>query len=302
LNLFVFTSRNGRTRQIPLSRRGSLPPRWAWSRSSSSPASWSAACSQPATEVELFAELRADRCCPAGRGRGHPRGSPGRNVDALAMRLGQLSAHITRLDALGQRLVSMAGLDDGEFNFGSQPPQGGPDPLEGEASLQSGEITLLLDELSGQIEDRSRQLDVLEALMFNRRLTDEVRPEGRPVRSGWMSSGFGYRTDPFNGKRTFHRGLDFVSPAGSDVLAVAAGVVTFSGKLANYGNMVEIDHGNGLVTRYGHNKENLVAVGDAVKKGEVIALVGSTGRSTAPHVHLEVFENGRPANPRRYVN
>jgi murein DD-endopeptidase MepM/ murein hydrolase activator NlpD len=116
-----------------------------------------------------------------------------------------------------------------------------------------------------------------------------------------MSSGFGYRTDPFTGKRSFHRGLDFVSPKGSDVLAVAAGVVTFSGKLANYGYMVEIDHGNGLVTRYGHNTENLVAVGDAIQKGEVIALVGSTGRSTAPHVHLEVFDNGRPVNPRQYL-
>src|SRR5690606_34677453 len=115
---------------------------------------------------------------------------------------------------------------------------------------------------------------------FNRRLSDDVRPEGRPITGGWMSSGFGYRTDPFTGKRAFHRGLDFVSPKGSDVMAVAAGVVTWSGKLRNYGNMVEIDHGNGLVTRYGHNDENLVSVGDAVKKGEVIARVGSTGRST----------------------
>jgi murein DD-endopeptidase MepM/ murein hydrolase activator NlpD len=301
LNLFVFTSRNGRTRQIPLSLRGLSAAAVGVVSLVFLAGLIVGRISQPATEVELFAELRAELLSQQAEVEAI-RAESGRTVDALAMRLGQLSAHITRLDALGQRLVSMAGLDDGEFNFGTQPPQGGPDPLEGEASLQSGEITLLLDELSGQIEDRSRQLDVLESLMFNRRLTDEVRPEGRPVRSGWISSGFGYRTDPFNGKRTFHRGLDFVSPAGSDVLAVAAGVVTFSGKLANYGNMVEIDHGNGLVTRYGHNKENLVAVGDAVKKGEVIALVGSTGRSTAPHVHLEVFENGRPANPRRYVN
>ena len=224
-----------------------------------------------------------------------------RNVDALAIRLGQLSAHIVRLDALGQRLVAMAGLEDGEFNFGTMPPQGGPDSMDGAASLQSGEIAELLDELQAQIEDRSRQLDVLEALLGNRRLSQEVRPEGRPIRGGWMSSGFGYRADPFTGKRAFHGGLDFVNHEGSDVLAIAAGVVTFSGRRGNYGNMIEIDHGNGLVTRYAHNKENLVAVGDAVKKGEVIGLVGSTGRSTAPHVHLEVLENGRVVNPRQYI-
>jgi murein DD-endopeptidase MepM/ murein hydrolase activator NlpD len=255
---------------------------------------------QPVSEPELFAELR--EALEAQRAEVEAvREQSDRNVDALAIRLGQLSAHIIRLDALGQRLVSMAGLEDGEFNFGSTPPQGGPDNLEASASLQSGEIAVLLDEIEGQIEDRSRQLDILEALLGNRRLSEEVRLEGRPIRSGWMSSGFGYRADPFTGKRAFHGGLDFVSPKGSDVLAIAAGVVTFSGKRANYGNLIEIDHGNGLLTRYGHNKENLVKVGDAVKKGEVIALVGSTGRSTAPHVHLEVIENGRPVNPRQYV-
>jgi len=300
LNLFVFTSRSGRTRQIPLSRRDLAVGALGVFAIVFLAGLTVGRMSQPASDAELFAKLRAELASQQVE-LDAVREQSGRNVDALAIRLGQFSAHITRLDALGQRLVSMAGLEDGEFNFGSLPPQGGPDNMEGAASLQSGEITYLLDELQGQIDDRTRQLDVLEALMFNRRLSDEVTLEGRPIRSGWMSSGFGYRTDPFTGKRAFHRGLDFVSPKGSDVLAIAAGVVTFAGELTNYGNMVEIDHGNGLVTRYGHNKRNLVAVGDAVKKGEVIALVGSTGRSTAPHVHLEVFENGRPANPRRYV-
>ena len=255
---------------------------------------------QPAPEQELFSALRAALAEQEAELES-VREQSGRNVDALAIRLGQLSAHIIRLDALGQRLVSMAGLEDGEFNFGSTPPQGGPDTFDGAASLQSGEIATLLEELESQIEDRSRQLDVLEALLGNRRLSEEVRLEGRPIRGGWMSSGFGYRTDPFTGKRSFHGGLDFVSPKGSDVLAIAAGVVTYSGKRANYGNLIEIDHGDGVVTRYAHNKENLVSVGDAVKKGEVIGLVGSTGRSTAPHVHLEVIENGRLVNPRQYV-
>lgn len=301
MNLVVFTSRNGRARQIPLSRRSFVAASIGVFALVFLAGLVLGRVLQPSDESELLTGMRQELLAQRAEIEA-VRAASGRNVDALAVRLGQLSAHIIRLDALGQRLVTMAGLEEGEFNFGGEPPQGGPDTLEGAASLQSGEIMVLLDELEGQIEDRSRQLDVLEALLFNRRLTEEVRPEGRPIRGGWMSSGFGYRTDPFSGKRAFHRGLDFVSPQGSDVLAVAAGVVTFSGSIANYGNMVEIDHGNGLVTRYGHNKENLVAVGDAVKKGEVIALVGSTGRSTAPHVHLEVFENGRPANPRRYVN
>lgn len=301
MNLVVFTSRNGRARQIPLSRRSFVAASIGVFALVFLAGLVLGRVLQPSNESELLSVMHEELLAQRAEIEA-VRAASGRNVDALAVRLGQLSAHIIRLDALGQRLVTMAGLEEGEFNFGGEPPQGGPDTLEGAASLQSGEIMVLLDELEGQIEDRSRQLDVLEALLFNRRLTEEVRPEGRPIRGGWMSSGFGYRTDPFSGKRAFHRGLDFVSPQGSDVLAVAAGVVTFSGSIANYGNMVEIDHGNGLVTRYGHNKENLVAVGDAVKKGEVIALVGSTGRSTAPHVHLEVFENGRPANPRRYVN
>jgi murein DD-endopeptidase MepM/ murein hydrolase activator NlpD len=301
LNLLVFTSRSGRARQVPLGVSGLVAASVAAFALVFLAGLVVGRKTQPDPEAEVFAELRATLAVQQGE-LDTVREESARNVDAMAARLGQLSAHIIRLDALGQRLVSMAGLDDGEFSFGSQAPLGGPDTLEGAASLQSGEIVVLLDELQGQIEDRSRQLDVLEALMANRRLSQQVSPDGRPVAAGWMSSGFGYRTDPFTGKRAFHRGLDFVSPKGSDVLAIAGGVVTFSGKQGNYGNMVEIDHGNGLVTRYGHNKENLVTAGEVVKKGDVIALVGSTGRSTAPHVHLEVFEHGRPVNPRRYVN
>jgi murein DD-endopeptidase MepM/ murein hydrolase activator NlpD len=167
--------------------------------------------------------------------------------------------------------------------------------------MESGEITRLLDDLQMQIEDRSHQLDVLEALMMNRRLTLEVSPEGRPINSGWMSSVYGYRTDPFTGRRDFHPGVDFAGRAGSDVLAVASGVVTWSGKRYNYGTMVEVDHGNGLVTRYGHNQENLVRVGEKVRKGQVIATMGSSGRSTGPNVHLEVLKDGRKVNPLKYL-
>jgi murein DD-endopeptidase MepM/ murein hydrolase activator NlpD len=300
VSMFIYTNRKGRTRQVPLTFREMVVASFALVALVFTAGLMYGRISQPEPEQAVFAELRAQLGAQQAE-LDTIRDTAGRNHDALAARLGQLSAHIIRLDALGQRLVGMAGLEDGEFNFGSEPALGGPEAIDQAASLQSGEIMVLLDELDNQIQDRSRQLDILEALMFNRRLTEAASLEGRPVRGGWMSSGFGYRTDPFTGKRSFHRGLDFVSPKGSDVLAVAAGVVTFSGKMANYGYMVEIDHGNGLVTRYGHNSENLVDVGDAVQKGEVIALVGSTGRSTAPHVHLEVFENGRPANPRQFL-
>jgi murein DD-endopeptidase MepM/ murein hydrolase activator NlpD len=301
MNFLVYTTRSGQTRQLALSRRSVVALGVVIFSLVFTAGLMAGRMVQPPTEVELFAQLRETLQAQVEEVEAI-REQSGRNVDALAMRLGQMSAHIIRLDALAQRLVTMAGLEDGEFNFGAQPPQGGPDSMEGGASMQSGEITMLLDELQDQIQDRSRQLDVLEALLFNRRLTDDVRPEGRPIRGGWMSSGYGFRTDPFTGKRAFHSGLDFVSPPGSDVLAVAAGVVTYSGKRANYGNLIEIDHGDGLVTRYAHNKRNLVSVGDAVKKGEAIAQVGSTGRSTAPHVHLEVLQHGRHVNPRQYVN
>lgn len=300
LNFFVYTTRDGRTRQVHLGLRQLVAGCVAVVALVFVAGLLAGRAMQPVPEAELFAELRASLESQRAELEAI-RSDSGRNLDALAARLGQLSAHIIRLDALGQRLVSMAGLEEGEFNFGAQPPLGGPDALETAASLQSGEINNLLDGLESQVEDRARQLDILEALMFNRRLSEASRLEGRPIRGGWASSGYGYRTDPFTGKRSFHGGLDFVSPKNSDVLSIAAGVVTFSGKMANYGYMVEIDHGSGLVTRYAHNNENLVAVGDAVRKGEVIALVGSTGRSTAPHVHLEVLENGRHVNPRQYA-
>jgi murein DD-endopeptidase MepM/ murein hydrolase activator NlpD len=300
LNLFVFTSRDGRTRQFPLNRRALFVGALGAFAFVFIAGMIAGRLLQP-PESEIFAELRAALEAQQAEVE-FIREDSTRTVDALAARIGQLSAHIIRLDALGQRLVNMAGLEDGEFNFGDEPPMGGPENSDAALGMHSGEIGVLITDLQGQIEDRTRQLDVLEALMHNRRLTAEVRPEGRPVNTGYMSSGYGFRTDPFHGRRAFHGGLDFVAPKGSDVLAVAAGVVTFAGRDGNYGNMVEIDHGNGLVTRYAHNKENLVGVGDAVKKGDLIALVGSTGRSTAPHVHLEVLENGRHVNPRKYVN
>ncbi|KPK58299.1 MAG: hypothetical protein AMJ59_15745 [Gammaproteobacteria bacterium SG8_31] len=223
------------------------------------------------------------------------------NLDALTARIGQLNAHVLRLDALGRRLVTMANLDDGEFNFDEPPGRGGPDAEDTGVSPESPEIAAMLDELALQVEDRSGQLTVLEQLLTSRWVSEEQRPEGRPVASGWLSSYFGKRADPFSGKQSFHGGIDFAGNEGSEVLAVAAGVVTWSGKRYGYGQMVEISHGNGLVTRYAHNKSNLVEVGDTVKKGQTIALMGRSGRATGPHVHFEVLKNDRKVNPLKYV-
>lgn len=223
------------------------------------------------------------------------------DVEALTARIGQLNAHILRLDALGRRLVTMAGLDDGEFNFDEPPARGGPDSENDILTPEPPDVTDMLNDLALQVEDRSDQLAVLEQLLAKRRVTQEQQPEGRPISSGWLSSYFGKRTDPFTGKQSFHAGIDFAGNEGSDVLAVAAGVVTWSGKRYGYGMMVEISHGNGLVTRYAHNKLNLVEVGETVKKGQVIAKMGHSGRATGPHVHFEVLKNDRKVNPLKYV-
>ena len=223
------------------------------------------------------------------------------NLDALSLKLGQMQARMIRLEALGSRLVEMGSLDAAEFNFGDLPAQGGGfDP----STLESSSVTDFvgaLEALAGKLEDRAPMFDALEALLLNEQLESQVHPRGRPVVSGWMSSAYGYRTDPLTGKKAFHFGVDFAGPAGSDVVAVAAGVVTVSDYRSGVGNIVEIYHGNGYTTRYAHNKKNLVAVGDAVRKGQTIAFMGNSGRSTGSHVHFEVLIDGKPVNPIKYV-
>lgn len=223
-------------------------------------------------------------------------------VDALAVRLGQLNAHVLRIDALGKRLTELADIDHREFNFDREPATGGPeDELAGSAAAQIPDVTAMFDDLERRLDLRSAQLAALENLMITRRLSEAIRPEGRPVRDGYISSYFGERQDPFTGHETLHKGLDFAGEAGSEVLAVGAGIVTWSGLREGYGWLVEVTHGNGLVTRYAHNARNLVNVGDTVSRGQRLALMGSTGRSTGPHVHFEVLRNGQPVDPLRYV-
>lgn len=241
-------------------------------------------------------ELRAGRAAIEGLRR-----DTQRDIDALALRLGTLQAHIARVDALGERLAARAGLAAEEFGFGAPPALGGAGIASDTADVALEELVGGLATLSAELQEREEKLVALEGLLMNRKLQAAVQPEGRPVASGWISSGFGVRTDPVNGKREFHRGIDFASRTGTEVLAVAAGVVTGAGRRAAYGNTVEISHGNGLVTRYSHNKENLVQVGDKVTKGQVIARMGSTGRTTGPHVHFEVARDGRVVNPLPYI-
>lgn len=225
-------------------------------------------------------------------------------INALTARLGAMQAQVIRLNALGNRLVDMAGLDKGEFDFSSQPPQGGPEQpsVLDERPLPLPTLTLSVDKLNRQLENRQEQLSVLEMMYRHRNLLDEVLPKGRPVSDGWISSYFGYRTDPFDGRREWHPGVDIAGKLGEPVVAVAAGIVTYAGKHGGYGNLVEINHGNGFVTRYGHNSKVKVAVGETVSKGQVVALMGSTGRSTGPHVHFEVWRYGKILNPIKYLS
>ena len=224
------------------------------------------------------------------------------HINALSLRLGQLQAHVIRIDALGDRLASMAKLDKGEFDFDQPPAQGGP--VSGFEVQVQDQMNLLtgMDELYKQLEDSEQQLSVLETMMLHSNLQKQVLPTGRPVKAGWTSSYFGIRNDPFTGKRAHHDGVDFAGKMGSDIVTVGAGVVTWSGDRYGYGKLVEIDHGNGYVTRYAHSRDILVKVGEKVEKGQIVAHMGSSGRSTGPHVHFEVLRNGRVVNPERYIS
>ncbi|MFT5085446.1 MAG: murein DD-endopeptidase MepM/ murein hydrolase activator NlpD [Lentisphaeria bacterium] len=225
-----------------------------------------------------------------------------RKIAALTLRVAELQARLLRLDALGERLTTMAKLDNGEFDFSRSPALGGPEHAIDDETVSPADFQDTLEVLGAKIEDRQQQLDTLEALLAKRKIQSDVFLAGRPVLSGWMSSNFGRRSDPFTGRIAWHEGVDFAGKEGSDIISVAAGVVTWSSERYGYGQMVELNHGNGFSTRYAHCKENLVKVGDVVKKGQIIALMGSSGRSTGPHVHFEVYKNGRPVDPSSYIH
>jgi murein DD-endopeptidase MepM/ murein hydrolase activator NlpD len=220
-------------------------------------------------------------------------------INAMAMRMGEVNAHMIRLDALGKRLTEMADIDSHEFDFDSAPPAGGPESAG--ATAQIPDLSTKLNDLEQKVALRDSQLSALENVILDRDLKKQTHPEGRPVSAGFISSYFGEREDPFSGEEAYHKGVDFAGSAGAGVMAVAAGVVTWAGNRTGYGNLVEINHGDGYVTRYAHNQRTLVTVGQTVKRGDPIALMGSTGRSTGPHVHFEVLRNGRQVDPLSFV-
>jgi murein DD-endopeptidase MepM/ murein hydrolase activator NlpD len=225
-------------------------------------------------------------------------------LEALTIRMASLQARLIRLDALGERLTNATGLDNGEFDFTQEPSVGGPEVSLGEgATFQMPDFLQELDELTRQIESRQQQLELLDAIMIEREHQSEFSVSGRPVNRGYISSTFGRRIDPFTGKLAWHEGVDFATgKTGEDVFAVAAGVVTYAGDRQGFGKMVRIDHGNGFETLYAHDQKVLVKVGDVVKKGQIVALSGSTGRSSGPHVHFEVHKNGRVVDPASYIH
>ena len=224
-----------------------------------------------------------------------------RSVRSLSLHISELQSRLVRLEALGERVAERAELDTDEFDFASIPALGGPVSEPAYTSVFSGDMAEQLQQLDTQLANREMQLGLLSALMMDRNLRELSAPSGLPASSGWISSHYGMRTDPFTGEQAWHNGVDIAGREGSAVLAVASGVVSFADSSTTYGNLIEITHDNGLVTLYAHNKEILVSQGSIVQKGQQIATMGSTGRSTGPHIHFEVFKNGRSVDPASYL-
>jgi murein DD-endopeptidase MepM/ murein hydrolase activator NlpD len=225
------------------------------------------------------------------------------HLSAMAMKLGDLQAQMLRLDNLGERLARLAGLKPQELPTlepGSVPGRGGPVPTL-RRDFTVDEFTTMLSRLSHQVDERSDQLGVLEALVVTDSANKKFLPTLSPIEDGWFSSNFGWRVDPFNGQQSFHEGIDFPAEVGTVIDAAASGKVIYADVHPAYGKMLEIDHGNGLVSRYAHCSTLLVKEGDLVMRGQRVATVGSTGRSTGPHLHFEVRLNGVPQNPARFL-
>jgi len=224
------------------------------------------------------------------------------NQVAVRTQLADMKSQLVGLGALGERLTEVAGIGSEEFDFSNGVSAGGPVDSHDHHGSFNYTVNQETSDFAHLLAERADQLQVLEKIILNEVQERESSVAGRPIVSGWLSSRYGYRTDPFTGKKAWHKGVDFAGREGADVIAVGAGVVTWAESRYGYGNLVEINHGNGLVTRYGHNKEIKVKPGDVVRKGQVISTMGSTGRSTGPHVHFEVYKHGRAVDPATYIN
>jgi murein DD-endopeptidase MepM/ murein hydrolase activator NlpD len=223
------------------------------------------------------------------------------NLNAMAAKLGQMQAQLLRLDTLGERLAKTAGFKPQEFMFDQTPGRGGAASNLPTYDLSLGDLTQQINVLTKQMEDRTEKLGILDSLMIVDSAKKKLLPSVLPIEGGWYSSNYGWRIDPISGVRAFHEGMDFMAEMGTPARAAAGGMVIYSDFHSQYGNMIEIDHGNGLVSRYAHLSKRLVKNGDVVLSGSTIGAVGSTGRSTGPHLHFEVRQNGAPLNPVQFL-
>lgn len=221
-----------------------------------------------------------------------------RDMNAMALRLAELQAQANRLNALGIRLTRDSKLSGGEFDFNRTPGAGGGEQAE---DVSAAELEKNLKQLQAEFETSSQQLSVLESMLFEQELELKSQPTTRPTDS-YVTSDFGYRMHPVLGGRAHHNGIDFEADIGDPVRSAGNGLIKFAGWKAGFGNVVEIDHQNGYVTLYAHNSAFVVKEGDIVRAGQVVAKAGSTGRSTGPHVHFEVLKEGRPVNPRAFLD
>jgi murein DD-endopeptidase MepM/ murein hydrolase activator NlpD len=219
----------------------------------------------------------------------------------MAVRMGQMQAQLLRLDTLGSRLAKLTGMKPQEFNFNQTPAQGGPYIPVNQQDVSLNSMSQQMNNLAGLLSDRSDKLAALETLLMQDRLSKKLLPSAAPVKEGFYSSNFGWRLDPFTGKNAMHEGVDYMVPMGTPISAAAGGIVVYADAHPQYGNMVEIDHGNDIITRYAHASRLLVTVGQVVKRGQEVAKVGSTGRSTGNHLHFEVRFKGMAQNPVRFL-
>ncbi len=222
------------------------------------------------------------------------------NVSSMAKMVGEMQARLMRLDALGERVSKLAGIRPEEFSFREIPGMGGPEPIASRP-LTLAELQVQAHSVAKGLDERTDYMNVVESELVANAARSALLPRDTPLGEGFVGSGFGMRTDPFTGEYTMHSGIDFAAPVGTPILAAAGGVVESAERHPEYGNLVKIDHGNGLSTWYAHTSRFVVRVGDIVRKGQQIALVGSTGRATGPHLHFEVRVNGAPQNPLRYL-
>lgn len=227
------------------------------------------------------------------------------NLDAFTEKVAKLQAHVARLEALGIHLGKIANIDDDLFNFSASLSENDLHDINDKSNDNESNGTIdffkSFDSLHASIENLDNQLNILQTLLKSQKLDQQTLVKGKPIAKGYISSYFGYRNHPINKTRLLHKGVDFVSKEGTPILSVASGVVTWASDNGGYGKMIEINHGDGYSTRYAHNSNLLVQVGDLVNRGDKIAEMGSTGHSTGTHVHFEVWNKGRPENPITYL-